>query len=145
MTEFDAQNARTKTIVGDGEDQSFEQAIERFYQHLTESLQLPCDVTGIEDFDWEEYYVLGPGDYAEYNKLRKTQPSYQDIFELLAIEKETGSEWMMFLGEDLAARVQRKSDGVAFHLGLAEIETVERGSLNHQLLYDYAVWFVNNR
>ena len=68
-----------------------------------------------------------------------------DIFELLAIEKETGSEWMMFLGEDLAARVQRKSDGVAFHLGLAEIETVERGSLNHQLLYDYAVWFVNNR
>ena len=90
MTEFDAQNARTKTIVGDDEDQSFEQAIERFYQHLTESLQLPCDVTGIEDFDWEEYYVLGPGDYAEYNKLRKTQPSYQDIFELLAIEKETG-------------------------------------------------------
>ena len=139
MTEFDAQNARTKTIVGDDEDQSFEQTIERFYQHLTESLQLPCDVTGIEDFDWEEYYVLGPGDYAEYNKLRKTQPSYQDIFELLAIEKETGSEWMMFLGEDLAARVQRKSDEVAFHLGLAEIETVERGSLNHQLLYDYAV------
>jgi hypothetical protein len=87
---------------------------ERFYQHLLRSLKLPCDVTGIEDFRWEEYYILGPGDEAEYEKLCKTQPSYQDTFELLAIEKEVFSEWMMFDGEDLVARVRRKSDDKEF-------------------------------
>jgi len=145
MTEFDAQNARIRTILGDEQDQSFEKAIERFYQHLKASLQLPCDVTGIEDFRWEEYYVFGPGNPKEYQRLRKTQPSYQDSFELMAIEKDAWSEWMMFDSEDLAAHVVRKSDGQEFYLGLAEIEAVERGSVNHQLLDDYSVWFVNNR
>ena len=145
MTEFDAQQARIDAIFGNDQELSFEAAIERFYQHLLRSLKLPCDVTGIEDFRWEEYYVLGPGDEAEYEKLCKTQPSYQDTFELLSIEKEVFGEWMMFDGEDLATFVRRKSDGKQFYLGLAEIEAVEKGSKNYQLLDDYSVWFVNNR
>ena len=145
MTEFDAQEARIDAIFGNEQELSFEAALERFYQHLTEFLQLPSDVTGIEDFRWEEYYIWGPGDETEYEKLHKTQPSYQDTFELLAIEQETFSEWMMFGGEDLAARVRRKSDGKQFYLGLAEIEVVEKGSKNYQLLDDYSAWFVNNR
>ena len=145
MTEFDAQQARIDAIFGSDEELTFEAAIERFYQHLQQSLKLPCDVTGIEDFRWEEYYVLGPGAPAEYEKLSKTQPSYQDIFELLSIEKEVFSEWMMFDSEDLAARVRRQSDGVEFYLGLAEIEAVGRGTGNYQLLDDYSVRFVNNR
>ncbi len=145
MTERDAQDARIQTILSDEQDQRFEEAIERFYQHITASLQLPCDVRGIEDFDWEEYYVFGPGDTSEYQRLCKTQPSSEDTFELIAIEKHIFSEWMMFGDEDLAARVRRKSDGVEFYLGLAEIEAVKRNSLNYQLLDDYAVWFVNNR
>ena len=63
----------------------------------------------------------------------------------MAIENDTWSEWMMFDVEDLAARVRRKSDGVEFYLGLAEISAVERDSMNHQRLDDYSVWFVNNR
>ena len=145
MTEFDAQQARIDVIFGNDEELSFEQAFERFYQYLTQSLQLPCDVTGIEDFRWEAYYVLGPGDEVEYVKLCKTQPSYQDTFELLSIEKEMFSEWMLFGGEDLAARVRRKSDNKQFYLGLAEVEAVEQGTGNFQLLDDYSVWFVNNR
>ena len=145
MTGFDAQQGRIDAIFGNDEELTFQAAIERFYQHLTQSLQLPCDVTGIEDFRWEEYYVFGPGDEAAYEKLRKTQPSYRDTFELLAIDKEEVSEWMMFGGEDLAARVRRKSDGKAFYLGLAEIEAVDKKSPNYQLLDDYSVWFVNNR
>ncbi len=144
MTEFDAQDQRIEAILGNEQELSFEAVIERFYQHIKASLSLPCDVTGIEDFRWEEYYVLGPGNEAEYDLLCKTQPSYQDTFELLAIEKEVFSEWMMFDGEDLAARVRRKSDKKEFYLGLAEIEAVEQGS-NYQLLDDYSVWFVNNR
>ncbi len=145
MTEFDAQQARIDAIFGNDQELSFEAAIERFYQHLLRSLKLPCDVTGIEDFRWEEYYVLGPGDEGEYEKLCKTQPSYQDTFELLSIEKEVFGEWMMFDGEDLAAFVRRKSDGKQFYLGLAEIEVVEQGTVNYQLLDDYSLWFVNNR
>ena len=145
MTEFDAQQGRIDAIFGDDEELTFEEATEQFYQHLTQSLQLPCEVTGIEDFRWEEYYVLGPGEEAEYEKLCKTQPSYQDSFDLLFIEKEVISEWMMFGGEDLAARVRRKSDGKEFYLGLAEIEVVDKNRPNYQLLDDYSIWFVNNR
>jgi hypothetical protein len=102
-------------------------------------------VTGIEDFRWEAYYVIGPGDPKEHESLRNNQPSYKDTFELLAIEKDVFSEWMMFHGEDLAGHVRRKTDGKEFHLGLAEIEVVDKNSRNYQLLDDYAVWFVNNR
>ena len=52
---------------------------------------------------------------------------------------------MMFIDEDLAARVRRKSDAKEFYLGLAEIEAVEQSSINYLLLDDYSVWFVNNR
>ncbi len=145
MSKRDAQDERIHAILPEGGSGSFGDSVEKFYRHLTESLQLPCDVTGIEDFRWEEYYVLGPGDRKEYERLRKTQPSYQDTLELLAIEWDLFSEWMLFHGEDLAGRVRRKSDGKEFHLGLAEIKAVDKHSLNYQLLDDYSVWFVNNR
>ena len=116
-----------------------------FHDHLESSLQLPCDVTGTEDFRWEEYYVVGPGNPKEHEKLRQNQPSYEDTFELLALEPGVVSEWMMFRDEEAAGRVRRKSDGTEFYLGLAEIEAVDKKSKNYQLLNDYAVWFVNNR
>jgi IS30 family transposase len=34
--------------------------------------------TGIEDFQWEEIYVISPGDKEEYDNLKKTQSSYID-------------------------------------------------------------------
>ena len=146
MTELDPQDTRIKAVVGD-EDKSvsFGDAVDKFYNHLTKFLQLPCDVTGIEDFQWEERYVFGAGSSNQYQNLRKTQPSYQDTFELLAIKKDIYSEWMMYHGEDLAGHVRRKSDGKEFYLGLAEIEAENKKSKNYQLLDDYAVWFVNNR
>ena len=51
----------------------------------------------------------------------------------------------MFYGQDLAAHVRRQSDDKEFYLGLAEIEAVDKKSMNYQLIDDYAVWFVNNR
>ena len=81
----------------------------------------------------------------EYEKLRKTHPSYQDIFELLDIEEGIVSEWMLFQGDDLAAHVRRKSGGKEFYLGLAELKAVDKKAKNYQLLDDYSVWFVSNR
>jgi hypothetical protein len=145
MSQQDAQDARIAAIVGDDEESTFDQGIDKFYDHLKRSLRLPCDVTGIEDFRWEEFYVFGPGDPKEHDRLRQTRPSYLDTFELLAIENDVGSEWMMFHDEDLAGHVRRKSDGKEFDLGLAEIKAVNKESRNYQLLHDFAVWFVNSR
>lgn len=89
--------------------------------------------------------MFGGDSSKKYQKLRKTQPSYQDIFELLAIKNGVYSEWMLFGGEDLVAHVRRKSDGKEFYLGLAEIEAVNKKLENQELLDDYSVWFVNNR
>lgn len=145
MTHMDEQEARIAEVIGDDEEISFKDCVEKFYHHLNKSLQLPCEVTGIEDFRWEEYYVIGPGDQKEYKRLCKNQPSFRDTFELLAVEANGYSEWMMFSGEDLAGHVRRKSDGKEFYLGVAEIKAVEKKSKNYQLLDDYAVWFVNSR
>ena len=144
MADFDAQDARIIEILGDDADAEFDVCRDRFCTYLAHSLQFPIDVTGIEDFRWEGYYVIGPGDRKEYESLRTTRPSYKDIFELLSISASAGSEWMMYCGRDLAGLVRRKSDGKEFYLGLAEIQAVNKKSKNYQLLNDYAAWFANN-
>lgn len=145
MTQPDAQDLRIEAIIGDDDEISFDDCVDIFYNHLKASLQLPCDVTGIEGFRWEDRYVIGPGNHKEYERLRKNQPSYEDIFELLSVERDATSEWMMYSDEDVTGLVRRKSDGKEFYLGLAEIKAIDKKSVNYQLLDDYAVWFVNNR
>ena len=145
MPRKDAQDTRIEAVIGDWEELEFDEGVEKFFEHLTKSLELPCDVTGIEDFRWEEFYVFGPGDPQEYEQLRQTQPSYQDTFELLRITTDDCSEWMMCFDEDIAAHVRRKSDGKEFCLGLSELEAVSKKSKNRQLIHDYVVYFVNSR
>lgn len=144
MTQHDVQDTRINAVIGDDETSS-EDAIDKFFDHLHASLQLPCEVTGIEDFQWEEYYVIGPGDPSEWKRLRKKQPSYKDTYDLLAVQRQACSKWMMHPDEDLGGLVRRKSDGREFLLGLSEIEAVDKESVNYQLLDDYAVWYVNSR
>ncbi|MBI5243800.1 MAG: hypothetical protein HY922_09000 [Elusimicrobia bacterium] len=145
MVQVDEQDQRIAAVLGEVPEPGFDRCVEKFHRHLQASLRLPCEVTGLEDFDWEESYVMGPGDPKEYKELRRTKPSYRDKFELLRIEKGVDSEWMMFHGEDLGAHVRRKSDGREFCLGLAELKAVDKRSPNFQLINDYATWFVNNR
>ncbi len=139
------QDARIEEIVGDLESAPFKAGVAKFYTHLSHSLELPCDVTGIEDFQWEERYIFGSSQPSEYASLRKIQPSFRDTFELMSIEQDVVSAWMLFGGEDLGAHVRRKSDGKEFCLGLAELEVVNKTSKNYQILNDYVVFFVNNR
>lgn len=141
---MDAQDKRIEAIIGDMEGKDSSEALESFYNHLCRSLQLPCDVTGYEDFRWEERYVIGGRDPKEYEQLKKKQPSYSDRYELLGLDKDGTSEWMMF-DEDIVAHVKRKSDGKEFWLGLAELEALDKKSPNGQLLNDYGVYLVNNR
>lgn len=136
---------RIDAIVGDSAEEDFDAAVETYFNHLRSALVLPCDVTGTEDFRWEERYVLGGASPKEHEQLRKTQPSYMDEFELLEIELGPESEWMLFAGEDIAAHVRRKSDRQEFTLGLAELRAVNKKSPNYRVLNDYAVFFVNSR
>jgi hypothetical protein len=142
---MDAQDKRITSILRGNEDLDFDEAVKIFYEYLNSHLSLPCIVTGIEDFQWEEIYVIGPGDKEEYEHLKKNQPSYKDQYELLGIDCETKSEWMLFWGEDIGAHVRRISDGKEFLLGLSELKATDKKSENYQFLDDYSVWFVNNR
>jgi len=142
---MDAQDKRIAEILGENEDLDFDEAIKVFYEYLKSHLSLPCIVTGIEDFQWEEIYVIGPGDKEEYDRLKKTQPSYNDQYELLGIDCEAKSGWMLFWEEDIGAHVRRISDSKKFVLGLSELKAIDKKSKNYELLDDYSVWFVNNR
>jgi hypothetical protein len=143
--DIDEQFQRIDTILGDSRERGLKAAVEVYFQHLRNNLVLPCEVSGIEDFRWEEYYVIGPGRKTEHDRLRKQQPSYLDHYELIGIELDEISEWMLFMGDDIAAHVKRISDNKEFTLGLAELKAVDKLSPNFQLLDDYAVFLVNNR
>ena len=142
---LDAQDKRILAVIGDDENVEFDEARTLYYQHLKTTLILPCEVTGVEDFNWEEMYVFGHGDQEEYEHLKKTQPSYTDKYELLGIDKELQSGWMTFWEDDIAACVKRISDSKEFLLGLSELKAIDKKSDNYKLLDDFSVWFVNSR
>ena len=98
---------------------------------------MPCHLTGQEDFLWEEEFVFGPGNKKEYEKLKKTRPSYTDIFNLLRFEDVISEE------SGILVEVQRIADQKKFTLPLADLEANDENSPNSQLLEDYAVWFIN--
>ena len=143
MDDWNECERRIFDLIGN-EDIERDEATQLWYRHLLSNLKLPCDVTGIEDFQWEEFYVVGPGSKAEYQKLRKSRPSYRDVFELIAIYANCVSEWMMFY-DDLKAHVRRKTDGKQFILGLSELKATGKNSQEYKPLYDYSVWQVSWR
>jgi hypothetical protein len=135
------QDRRIAEVVGDDEG---DRATARWLAHLKANLILPCEVTGSEDFQWEEPYVLGALSQADYRRLRKTQPSHRDVFVLESVEDEADPDWAMF-AEDLGDNARRKTDGRKFLLGLSELRAVEEKTANAQMLDDYSCWLVNNR
>ncbi|HEY9295974.1 MAG TPA: hypothetical protein VIQ31_06310, partial [Phormidium sp.] len=54
-----------------------------YMEYLKKNIELPCHLTGSEDFEWEEQYVIGDGNKKEYERLKKTNPSYTDTFKFL--------------------------------------------------------------
>jgi hypothetical protein len=47
------------------------ETLELYQVFLEKNLDLLVKLTGIEDFSWEEFYIFGPGDKNEYEKLKK--------------------------------------------------------------------------
>jgi hypothetical protein len=141
---MDTQEERIAQIIADGDVDNEEkqekstETIAKYLHYLKENIELPCIVTGIEDFPWEEKYVFGYGNKKEYEKLKKENPSYKDKFEILDfIVDEDYSDEQIFVS------AKRISDQKEFILDLDYLNAVDKKSKNYQLLDDYAVWYVN--
>ncbi|MFZ1201271.1 MAG: calcium-binding protein, partial [Desulfobacterales bacterium] len=74
----------------------------------------------------------------EYEKLKKTQPSYKDSFKLISFENDLDEN------NGILVEVERLSDKKKFILPLADLKSTDKYSKNYQLLDDFSVWFVNN-
>ena len=142
LLHWDDQDLRLKAILGtDNEDDMdvTDENLKIYLQYLYDNLKIPLLVTGMEDFDWEEFYIFGPGDEEEYQRLKKTRPSFSDHFEIHSIELDDE------LDVRILAKVVRVSDNRKFKLPLDELEAVDKQSKDIQLLDDYSYWFVNFR
>jgi len=111
--------------------------IKIYKNYLEKKLTVPVKLTGIDDFEWEEFYVLGPGDEDEYEELKKTRPSYKDIFNMSKIDDYYDEHYGLF------AKVTRIKDKKRFQIPLVDLKTVDKKTKEFQLLDDYSVWFVN--
>ena len=132
---MDADEKRIYSILGKDNARTGRTA-ERYRVYLLKRLSLPFVATGREDFQWEEPYVLGGCDKREYEKLKKTNPSYTDTFELQALEAPDEHD-------DVVAKVKRISDGRVFHIGLSWLCCEDEESEAFTLLDDYGVWHTN--
>ena len=113
--------------------------LDKYYNYLSEHINYPCLLTGMEDFSWEEPYVLGIFDQEEYEILKKKRASYTDHFRLIGLEE---------LIDDLQgilAKVQRIGDGKSFVLPLWDLKTVDRKEQNHRIIDNYCHWMANYR
>ena len=109
----------------------------KYRKYLLGRLDKGTVLTGREDFPWEEKYVIGPGSRAEYEQLKKTNPSYEDDYKLIDISETETQEI------DLIAVVERLSDKKRFEIGVSWLTTKNKNSRDFQPLDDFATWVVN--
>jgi hypothetical protein len=112
-------------------DVSYENLV-LYRRYLLENFDRKTILTGREDFPWEEKYVIGQANRAEYEKLKRTNPSYTDQYELIDILEDIVEE------NDLIASVKRLSDGKRFEIGLSWLDSKRKSRKDHQLLDDFA-------
>jgi hypothetical protein len=149
---MDAAEARIVKVFGTKEvPRVSRENLLKYRKYLLQHLDRKAILTGCEDFPWEEKYVLGGWSRAEYEKLKKTNPSYTDEYELIDILEDDLPE------NDLIAQVKRRSDGKVFEIGLSWLTTKKEkrllrrektaprndGTKDFQLLDDFVTWVVN--
>lgn len=140
MEKYEKQERRIISILGTKKPDVTRKTLKTYLEYLKKHVEMPCQLTGIEDFEWEEPYVFGFGSKKEYELLKRTQPSYKDKFNLIKFEDGIDDEY-----DGTFVHVQRISDKKKFVLPLADLKSTDKKSKNYQLLDDYSVWFVNNR
>ncbi len=133
---MDKQFERIKEILGKDLERNPKNVI-KYRAHLIKAVSKPCIMTGIKDFPWEDPYILGGWDQAEYAELKITHPSFTDQFELIEfLPVESG-------GKDIIVKVTRLSDKKVFEIELSWLECTDFKNENYQFIHDYAVWHTN--
>jgi hypothetical protein len=140
MDKYEEQEKRIARILGTKKLDVTGKTLSTYLKYLKNHVEIPCQLTGIEDFEWGELYVFGFGSKREYEELKKTQPSYTDKFNLIDFIADIDDEY-----DGIFVNAQRLSDKKQFILPLADLKSTDKKSKNYQLLDDYSVWFVNNR
>ena len=136
MAKLDKQDQRIADILETEDISDVDtKTLKRYLDYLKQHLESPCHVTGIESFEWEEYYMYENGSEKEHERLRKAQPSCMDKFELLNFDNNVDPK------DGILVNVKRISDKKTFVLPLAKLEATKWKSVNYQLLDDYATWF----
>ena len=134
------QDEEEKRILGilNSDDYSVNEDNQKIYfEYLSKNVQKPCIMTGMEDFDWEEPYLLGGWSQKEYTKLKLTQPSYTDQFELLGFVDEI-DDW-----KGIFVKVKRVADNKKFELPLWDLKVIDDNSPNYLFVSDYSSWMTN--
>ena len=72
----------------------------------------------------------------EYEKFKKTRPSYTDFYEFLNFETTEPESGLLI-------NVNRISDNKKFVLPLEQLRSKDKKSENFKLIMDYTLWFVN--
>ena len=113
--------------------------LNKYYNYLKKNLKSPCILTGMEDFDWEEPYLIGGWSKNEYEKSKKTKPSYTDKFEFVNLNSEY-DDW-----KGIYMHVKRLSDNKQFDIPLWDLKVVDKNDSNFLLISDFSSWMTNYR
>ena len=108
-----------------------------FFDYLKKELVKQLILTGTEDFDWEEKYVLGGWDPREYALLKKTKPSFTDHFEYIQLDEKIDSWHGIFI------QVKRISDSKSFKIKLWDLKSIESRINNSKAIDFYGIWMTN--
>lgn len=133
----DEEEKRILSILNSDDYYVSEENQKIYFEYLSKNVQRPCIMTGMEDFDREEPYLLGGWSQKEYAKLKLTQPSYTDQFELLGFVDEIDG-W-----KGILVKVKRVADNKKFDLPLWDLKVIDDKSPNYLLVSDYSSWMTN--
>ena len=134
---LDEEEKRIAEILGDTDIYYSDEKLEKYRKFLEANLNPNLLLTGREDFSWEERFLFGYGDKYEYKEMKKTRPSYKDLFRFMAIEDEIDDRWK------LVAKVKRLSDRKFFSIPLCDLAPKDEECLDYNILKDYSSWITN--
>ncbi len=140
--ELDEQDMRVAKILGKADADVSGKTLKKYFKYLTEKLTASFELTGSENFSWEEPYIWGTRSQREYDRMKEAHASYKDKFELINLLDPDDADDDTY---GLMARVRRIKDAKNFTLPLCDLGAANEKAKYFQLLDDYSYWFVNNR
>jgi hypothetical protein len=137
ITSYNKEKRRISEILKSKDESVSKKNQKIFLGYLKNNFQVPCILTGMEDFDWEEPYLFGGWSKTEYEKLKLTKPSYTDKFGFISFIDE------IFDWKGIFIKAKRLSDNKMFDLPIWDLKVVNKKSSNYLLISDYSSWMTN--